>query len=459
LSSRVVKEIKIVSLPKKMDYLIGEIPDFDGLTIKRIYTDDFEEMISDYGIQWNTFTAGKSSVTVVVEGFDDSFDITVKDTLIDTGLPVVYINTENGQIIDSKDNYVKANMIIKDGGIIVNENTLRIRGRGNATWSYPKKPYKIKLDDKADILGMGDDKDWVLLANYCDKTLLRTGIAFKLSELLDFPWTPKARFVELVLNGEYIGNYQIVEGIKQDSKRVNIPKNGFIIERDGYYLQEPIWFETDKNYGYSFKNPDTDDLTDEQYNYIAGYMNDFETVLYSAAFKNSENGYQQYIDVDSFSRWYLFQQIIANLDTNVYLYKSDSTNSSKIFMGPVWDFEWSMGIGWYDGPRPRPADYWVWENNFYFDQLLKDDIFIERMQDMWTQNHAQIKQSILQYIGDETNTIMESQKLNFRRWDILNTRVSVGGVPLGGFEAEVACDIQFFINHMDWLATVIDDLL
>lgn len=82
---------------------------------------------------------------------------------------------------------------------------MRIRGRGNATFGYPKKPYKIKLDEKSEILGMPSDKEWVLLANYCDKSLLRTSIAFKLSELMSMPWTPRTEFVELFLNGRYEG--------------------------------------------------------------------------------------------------------------------------------------------------------------------------------------------------------------------------------------------------------------
>jgi hypothetical protein len=372
-----------------------------------------------------------------------------------TGLPVIRIDTQGSQSITSKETYVNAAMVIQRDGVTIHESTMRIRGRGNATWGYPKKPYKIKLDSKANILGMGNDKDWVLLANYCDKSLMRTGIAFKVSELLQFPWTPDAKFVELVINGEYQGNYQLVEGIKQDSNRVDIPKTGFIIENDGYYLQEPKWFVTDSGHPYSFKNPDAeDDLTDAQYNYIKDYLNEFEGVLNSDNFNDAINGYQKYIDTDSFVRWFLLQQIIANLDTNPYLIKADSTENSKLSIGPVWDFEWSMGIGWYDGARPRPADYWTW-NGWYYEKLLQDEAFTARLRSMWDQYKGQISQTILQYIDERESEIMKSQKINFRRWDILNTRVSVGGIPLGSFEAEVDCDKQFFINHMNWLETAI----
>jgi hypothetical protein len=307
---------------------------------------------------------------------------------------------------------------------------------------------------------MGNDKDWVLLANAGDKTLLRAGIGFKVGELLGFPWTPKARFVEVFLNGEYIGNYQIVEAIKQDSKRVDIPEEtGFLIEWDGYYYLEPKWFKTNivNSRGYSFKHPETEDMTDDQYNYIKDYMNEFESVLYSTDSADPVNGYQKYIDADSFVRWFLSHNAIANIDMNFYVTKADGTANSKLHMGPVWDFEWSMGIGWYDGPRPRPANYWVC-NGWYYEKLLTDEAFVTKLQTMWNVNKIAIRQGILQYMEEAKVEIMKSQKFNFRRWDVMNTENIYVGRPMGSFEAEFECNIQFFNNHMDWLDTAINEL-
>lgn len=447
--------IKIANLPKTT-YLLGETPNFDDLTVTEVFTDGSEEIVV-CDIQWagNKFKSGTSVVTIMAKDTTMTFDIVFEKKLVDTGLPVVYVDTEGGHAIKSKETYVNAQMTIVDKGRTISENTLRIRGRGNATWGHPKKPYKVKLDKKINLLGMGEDKDWALLANYCDKTLMRTSIAFKLSNILNFPWTPKARFVELVLNGEYMGNYQLVESVKQDKNRVDIPKTGFIIERSAYYLQEPIWFKTGRGYGYSFKNPDTEDLTEDQINYIKDYMKEFETVLSSTSFDDPKNGYSKYINTESFVKWFLFQQIIANMDTNQYMIKEDMTNISKLLMGPVWDFEWSLGIGWYDGDRPKPADYYVWRSGLYYDRLLKDAGFTSELQRMWEKYHNKITIDILQYMDDMQKEIMKSQSLNFQRWDILNTRISVGGIPLGSFEKEVECDRQFFINRMDWLKTAI----
>jgi hypothetical protein len=451
--------IEIASLPAKTTYRLGETPDFTGLTVNNVFTNGSREPNTYYKIQWdgNPFMRGKSAVEVVSRNRKATFDIVFERELTDTGLPVVYIETDNLQVIDSKENYVNATMVIKADGKVLHENRLRIRGRGNATWIvYPKKPYKLKLDVKDDLLGMGEDKDWVLLANYCDKSLMRTSVAFKLSELLGFPWTPKDRFVEVVLNGEYLGNYQLVEGIKQDALRVNIPKDGYLIERDGYYLQEPVWFVTPRGYGYSFKHPDPEDLSPSQLDYIREYMTEFETLLASGEFRDPQNGYAKYIDTESFVRWFLFQQILANMDTNVYLSKDDRSDS-RLRMGPVWDFEWSLGIGWYEGGRPRPANYFVWESDaFYYDRLLQDPAFTAKVKERWQGLH--VTQDILQHIDNTQKLLEKSQQLNFRRWDILNERVSVGGIPLGSYEEEVACDRQFFINHIAWLETAIPAL-
>jgi hypothetical protein len=454
-----LSKLEVVKLPSKTSYLIGENLDFGDMVVKGTYVDGSVKVEKTYSInKCDTFSSGTKSVIINLDNQTATFDISIENNLIDTGLPVVYIATDNRQPIDSEEVYINANMIIKYNYLIVNENTIRIRGRGHATWGYPKKPYKIKLDNEATLLGMGKDKNWELLANYCDKTLMRTSVGFKVSELLNFPWTPKAKYVELVINGEYLGNYQLVEGITRGANRVDIPKKGFLIEKDNYYLQEPVFFTTNRGYGYSFKNPEADDLTNEQLSYIKNYINEFESILDSDKYADQDNGHQKYIDVDSFVKWFLFQQIIANMDTNVYLLKSDSIDS-KLFMGPVWDFEWSMGIGWYYGSRPRPASYFVWRGDeFYYGKLIQYATFKDKLKQIWNENHQSIQKELLLYMDSKKKEIMKSQELNFKRWDILRSWISVGGEPLGTFEKEVDCDKQFFINHMMWLEMAINGL-
>ena len=142
-------------------------------------------------------------------------------------LPVVYINTEGGQAITSKEKYIDAELIVQ-GNETYNSKTTKlynglteIRGRGNSTWGQPKKPYRLKLDKKTDLLGMGKSKHWVLLANYMDESLQRNTLAYNLSGAMGMEQCETV-FVDVILNGDFVGNYQLCENIRVDPTRVDI---------------------------------------------------------------------------------------------------------------------------------------------------------------------------------------------------------------------------------------------
>lgn len=141
-------------------------------------------------------------------------------------LPVVYIDTENGAKIESKDYYIKGSMKMQGNDQYNNDKELfngeiEIKGRGNTTWGMPKKPYKIKLKKKSNILGMGKQKHWVLLANYSDESLMRNKLAYDLSGAMGMPQM-ESTWVDVVLNGEYVGNYQLCEQIRVGETRIDV---------------------------------------------------------------------------------------------------------------------------------------------------------------------------------------------------------------------------------------------
>ncbi|MDD3108139.1 MAG: CotH kinase family protein [Alistipes sp.] len=372
-----------------------------------------------------------------------------------TGLPIVTVETENRSAITSKDTYVKGTVTISKTANYESgyTGTMKIRGRGNATWGYAKKPYRIKLDAKSAVLGMPADKDWVLLANYCDKSLLRTATAFKLSELLSMPWTPRSRFVEYFLNGRYQGNYQLTEHVKVAADRMNVSTDGYLIERDGYYNLEPKWFVTDlKGHPFTFKYPDTDDLTQAQLDYIKGYMDAFEKALYSDDFKNASTGYRKYIDPEVWANWYLVNEVLCNKDTNFYFYKKDS-GSSKLGMSPVWDFEWSLGVGWN---YTEPARYDVLVQRWlYFDRLMQDPYFVGLVKKRWETVKNEYIPQLYDFINAKAREISLSQKTNFEKWNILNTPVSVEVITLGTWANEVQYVKDFLAKRVEWLSTEI----
>jgi hypothetical protein len=196
------------------------------------------------------------------------------------GVPVISIMVEGGLTIDSKDEYRNISVTVSDGGQTVLEASGRAKGRGNATWGYDKKPYKIKFDEKQGLLGFAPNKDWVLLAEYCDKSLMRTSYMCELAKTVGLPYPIHYRHVELYVNGEYLGVYVLTDQVEKKKNRVDIADDGFLFENDNYFWEEPLNFMTDRRqYWYTFKYPDPEDgeiaSGDASYNFIKGFMNDF----------------------------------------------------------------------------------------------------------------------------------------------------------------------------------------
>lgn len=141
-----------------------------------------------------------------------------------TNLPTIYINTLNSQPITSKTSYVPGRVIVVSSDASENVNlSMQIRGRGNSTWNMPKRPYRLKLDSRFRFLNLpARERDWTLIANYADKTLMRNALAFKIGEIVGLPFNPSARFVDLVLNNQFMGNYMVSDHIEVGAERVNI---------------------------------------------------------------------------------------------------------------------------------------------------------------------------------------------------------------------------------------------
>ena len=146
-------------------------------------------------------------------------------TLYFSTLPVVYISTETGRDVTSKDTYINAHMHIQGNAEYTEplySGMTEIKGRGNNTWGLPKKPYKLKLDKKADLFGMGANKHWVMLADYNDKSLMRNRIAQEFADKNSEDFTANLTSVVCVLNGNYQGLYQFGEHIRVGDSRADI---------------------------------------------------------------------------------------------------------------------------------------------------------------------------------------------------------------------------------------------
>lgn len=388
-----------------------------------------------------------------------------------SGLPVVKIKTNQvvGPAMD-KSSYVEGSLeIIGDGNFEgLEETTMKIKGRGNSTWwictdasagaVVGKCPYQVKFGDKTSILGMPEDKKWVLLAEKSDKSMIRNKIARYMGELSDLEYTPNAEYVELFINEDYQGTYLIGQKVEESSNRVDIGDDGYLIEIDtdangridvdDIIFKPTIWSSIHTDGVFNIKDPDIDYGSDEFY-LIENYINDFESVLYSNNFNNPDSGYESYIDVDSLIDWFLINEIAKSVDARWYssIYFS-YIPGKKIEMGPIWDFDLSYGNLNYSDAQ-YTSDFYIKQNN-WIDRLFLDEVFVEKVKIRYSYYYNKLD-DIKSKIDEFAKYIDKSQKANFERWDILGVYVWPNPVYDLTYEQEVERLKNWIEERMNWL--------
>ena len=343
-------------------------------------------------------------------------------TVTNSGLPIVSINTPNAQSITSKEDWIEgATMSIVNAGVQNYEGTTSIRGRGNSTWGMPKKPYALKLDSKAEILGMPKHKRWVLLANWMDRTLMRNAVAFEIARATGLAWTPRGKFVEVVLNGEHKGTYYLCEQIKVDKNRVNITEmestdisddaitGGYLMELDTYFDEVNKFKSAREELPYMFKEPDEETLVTEQLEYMQKYINDLEELLYTYS-RLSAHEYEEYMDVDSYIDFWFVQELADNEECwhpkSTYMHKD---RGGKLTAGPVWDFDW--------GTFTSDAPSYTIKGALYYNRLFLDKAFKARVKERWTGLKPKFDM-IPAFIEQESQRIKASADVNILMWPI-----------------------------------------
>lgn len=357
-----------------------------------------------------------------------------------TNLPTIYIETQNHAAINSKENYVPGTVTVVSGDeeVAVTDKEMGIRGRGNSTWGMAKKPYRIKFDKKLNFMGQNAKaKSWVLLANYADKTLMRNAVAFEISRFMGFEFSPANAFADVVLNGQYIGNYCISDQMQVNPGRVEIDEmdetcisgeeltGGYFLEIDGFGSSEPVHFTTSKGLTITVKSPDEELIQQVQIDYITNFINRFESKLFAANYTDPEQGYRSMVDEKSLIDWYIACELTGNPDSwwSTYIYKKRSDD--HIYFGPLWDFDIAFNNDNRLGDASRKLmrndgfDPRTWIQRFWSDQWFRTAVY-----DRWKQLLALgIKKHLDDYITQTAELIDASQKKNFQTWDVLNKRV------------------------------------
>ncbi len=396
-----------------------------------------------------------------------------------TNLPTVCINTVNAEEPYDKEHNIISQIIVlseENGEQYVLDAPGESRLRGNASMQFPKKPYRIKFDKKQRILpdAPAKVKKWTLINNYGDKTLMRNIIAFEASRLSGLEYTPYCRPVDVVLNGEYKGNYQLCDQVEVNPGRVEIDEmaptdiagdaltGGYLLEVDGYADQEISWFMSNQGIPVTIKSPKDDEIVPEQKKYITDVFNDMESRISRGQY-NDQTGYRAILDVPSFLRHFIVGEFSGNTDTywSTYFYKR--RNDPHLYCGPVWDFDIAFDNDNRTYPVNNKSTYLCLDNSasgagsmgsfvrkvLYWDSKTKTEL---------TQLWSTLRNS-RDFTVDHFNSYIDglaadmdaSLRLNFMRWPILNQYVHQNPKVYNTY-GEAIKDVKNFIStRIGWL--------
>ena len=380
-----------------------------------------------------------------------------------TNLPTVSIHTLNNEIPKDKVNQIVSQLtIISNNGTKLLSEPGTTRERGNASRDFPKKPYRIKFDKKQNVLDApAKAKKWTLINNYGDKTLMRNLVAFELSRRMGMDYTPYGTAVDVLLNGEYKGCYQLCDQVTINKNRVNITEmtpednqgsaltGGYLIEVDAYADQEKSWFRSNKGNPVTIKSPDEDEITTNQKQYIKNFFNQME------------NNWLNYLDLNSFLRHFLVGEMSGNTDTywSVYMYKERDEDLMRV--GPVWDFDIAFNNDQRTYPVNNKTDY-IYRSggscagnmrSFVDNIVVNNAAAKNRLYEIWDEARQSglTEENMLAYIDRWAADLEQSQHLNFLRWPILNQRVHLNPRALGSFLAEVDVVKDFMKGRIAWM--------
>ncbi|MGB3464486.1 MAG: CotH kinase family protein, partial [Cyclobacteriaceae bacterium] len=306
------------------------------------------------------------------------------------------------------------------------------------------------------ILGMPEDKKWILLANYTDKTMLRNEVAFELGRFSELDWTPESRFVELNINDEYAGVYQLTQKVEESDNRVDIGKEGYLIEVDQLDRLDPddVYFTTE-SYLFNIKEPSLD-REDDEYTLIEDYIAATEKALLGDDFTDPAEGYADYIDVESFIDWYLVNEITKNNDA--IFYSSVYMNyipGGKLKMGPIWDFDISLGNINYNGNETTDG-FWV-KNSIWYTRLFEDPNFVEKVKSRYKEFYDN-REQVMASIEDHAWNLNDAQERNFEAWPILGTYVWPNHVYFDTYDEEKTYLKEWLNDRYEWLNEAINKL-
>jgi len=395
---------------------------------------------------------------------------------LECDLPVLYLYTDDGSNITSRDEYTSAHMLL-DG----TEYELKVRGRGNVSWTrFPQKAYMLKFDDALSFFDMRRSNKWVLIPTYSDPSLIRNPVAMAIAGCMDgMEFTPQQIPVDVFLNGSYIGIYTFSEKIEVASEKINLfggdafeeellaeetavtedteedeedgkdaanpedelPEIGFMIELGedlfGTHIQGQEYFWSPYLPQVYVRYPTFDEPNTPEFNYISDYMRRTGQAIVSG------QGYEDYIDMESWVDWFIVMELTNNTDSafcrSTFLYKRPG---EKLMLGPVWDFDMAMGH-FLDNPSYA---YWATAEaiyspaqGHYMSYLYNSDEFMTAVQERWDECKEELLQTAFDAIDTYGEQVARSREYNNKLWGYR------------GSETQVTYLHTFIQRRYDWI--------
>ncbi len=381
-------------------------------------------------------------------------------------LPVFYIEIDGGEEVSSREEYLRAAVRVDTSSAIgdfpeLETTAVNIRGRGHYTWNFDKTPYKLKFDSKTSVLGMSAAKDWVLLANYVDRSLIQNYVAMEMGKIMDnIPYHSTQYPVDVFVNGTYRGVYTFGEQLEVKKDRIDLSENGG--EADTDYLLEIGGIDEGDVEGRDFfhssvtkyvkiKHPESSGLSQDQLDYLIGYVNEADLAV------RTLTGYEDYIDIDSLIDWVIIHELTYNLDCcfrrSCYLIKE---KGGKLKMGPIWDFDLAFG-NFYR----YKTDDWATvgtEDGYVFitwmNYLMEDEDFVKRLTDRWNEIKEPLLKNALDSVDHMSELVAPSADMNFKVWDILGKKIpsqSNSQNKYDTYEKMIGRLKDFLINRYAWI--------
>ncbi len=395
-----------------------------------------------------------------------------------TGLPTLYLNTNESVGITDRSTDHEGTVELVPGAnvpecVAVAPGKVKTSGRGNSTWSLPKKPYKFNFDTSTAMCGIAAGKKWALIANYEDISLMRNMAAYWMGQQLSgLAWTPHYAPVDLYLNGSYQGQYLLIERITINKSRVNIDElkttsatttptitGGYLMEwnhgqaDDGGMVNPDIY--AGNSGGLYVKEPDAEkgELTAPQKSYIQNHMNTVDAVLFGSNFTDPVNGWRKYIDQNSAIDYWIVMEMTknygANFRSSVWMYKArDATdgNTGKLFFGPIWDFDTGQGNADYGAGQASTSGWWMRDPNAaprqsdvtWMNRLFSDPQFKAAAVARWKAVSPTIG-GLDSYLGTMQGKISTSASLDHSQWG------------LGSFSTDAASMRSWLKARKSWI--------